>query len=152
MNMKLAEALNLRADLQKRIAQIKERLSNNVKVQEGDEPAESPEDLFAELDSALKDLEDLVFRINRTNLNTVAGGKSLTELIAAKDILSLRISILREVLENANVRSDRFSRSEIRFVRTVDVAALQKQIDSLSKQLRELDVTLQQANWNTDLS
>ena len=47
--MKLAEALNQRADLQKRIAQLRERLSNNVKVQEGDQPAENPEDLFKEL-------------------------------------------------------------------------------------------------------
>ena len=31
--MKLAEALNQRADLQKRIAQLRERLANNVKVQ-----------------------------------------------------------------------------------------------------------------------
>ena len=44
--MKLAEALNQRADLQKRIAQLRDRLSNNVKVQEGDLPAEKPEDLF----------------------------------------------------------------------------------------------------------
>ena len=43
--MKLAEALNLRADLQKRIAQLKERLANNVKVQEGDSPAEDPKAL-----------------------------------------------------------------------------------------------------------
>ena len=33
--MILAEALNLRADLQKRIAQVKERINDNVKVQEG---------------------------------------------------------------------------------------------------------------------
>lgn len=62
------------------------------------------------------------------------------------------ISVLREVLDNANVRSDRYSRNEIKFVRTIDVAALQKQIDELSKQLRELDVRLQQANWMTDLA
>ena len=61
-------------------------------------------------------------------------------------------AVLREVLDNANVRSDRFSRNEIKFVRTIDVAALQKQIDELSKQLRELDTHLQQANWMTDLA
>jgi hypothetical protein len=55
--MKLAEALNQRADLQRRIAQLRERLSNNVKVQEGDQPAEKPEDLFKELEAALKQLK-----------------------------------------------------------------------------------------------
>jgi len=149
--MKLAEALNLRADLQKRIAQLKERLNNNVKVQEGDSPAEDPKDLFAELDDAIHQLKETVFRINRTNLETAVEGRSLTDIIAEKDTLSLKISTLREVLENANVRSDRFSRNEIKFVRTIDVAKLQKQIDDLSKQLRELDVKLQQANWSTDL-
>ena len=149
--MKLAEALNQRGDLQKRIAQLKERLNNNVKVQEGDSPAEDPKDLFAELDDAIHQLKETVFRINRTNLETAVEGRSLTDIIAEKDTLSLKISTLREVLENANVRSDRFSRNEIKFVRTIDVAKLQKQIDDLSKQLRELDVKLQQANWSTDL-
>lgn len=149
--MKLAEALNQRADLQKRIAQMKERLSNNVKVQEGDEPAEKPEDLFTELDASLKELESLIVRINRTNQETVWEGKTLTEMIAAKDMLSLKLSTLRAVLEAANVRSDRFSRNEIKFVRTVDVNALQRQVDDLSKSLRELESKLQQANWMTDL-
>ena len=149
--MKLAEALNQRADLQKRIAQLKERLSNNAKVQEGDEPAEKPADLFKELDGSLKELESLVVRINRTNQETVWEGKTLTEMIAGKDVLSLQLSVLRSVLEAANVRSDRFSRNEIKFVRTIDVNALQKQVDDLSRDLRELDSKLQQANWMTEL-
>ena len=149
--MKLAEALNQRADLQKRIAQLRERLSNNVKVQEGDEPAEKPEDLFKELEGALKELESLIVRINRTNQETVWEGKSLTEMIAGKDVLSLQLSVLRTALESANVRSDRYSRNEIKFVRTVDVNYLQKKVDDLSRDLRTLDSKLQQANWMTDL-
>ena len=149
--MKLAEALNQRADLQKRIAQLRERLSNNVKVQEGDQPAEKPEDLFAELERSLKELETLIVRINRTNQETVWEGHTLTEMIAAKDMLSLHLSSLRAVLEAANVRSDRFSRNEIKFVRTIDVNELQKKVDDLSRDLRELDSRLQQANWMTDL-
>jgi len=149
--MKLAEALNQRADLQKRIAQLKERLNNNVKVQEGDSPAEDPKDLFAELDASIAQLKDIIFRINKTNLETTVDGRSLTDIIAEKDTLSLKISTLREVLENANVRSDRYSRNEIKFVRTIEIGKLQKQIDDLSKELRELDVKLQQANWSTEL-
>lgn len=149
--MKLAEALNLRADTQTRVAQLKERLLSNVKVQEGDEPAEAPQALFSELDAALKSLQELILRINKTNLSTVWEGRTLTDMIAEKDILSLRLSVLREVLADASVRGDRFSRNEIKFVRTIDIAVLQKQIDDYSKQLRELDVKLQQANWMTDL-
>ena len=111
--MKLAEALNQRADLQKRIAQLRERISNNVKVQEGDEPAEDPEDLFRELAVCLNDLENIIVRINRTNQETVWEGKTLTEMIAGKDVLSLHLSVLRSALDAANVRSDRYSRNEI---------------------------------------
>ena len=149
--MKLAEALNQRADLQKRIAQLRERLSNNVKVQEGDQPAEKPEDLFKELEGSLDQLKDLIVRINRTNQGTVWEGKTLTEIIAGKDVLSMHLGALRATLEAANVRSDRYSRNEIKFVRTVDVNDLQRKVDNLSKELRELDSRLQQANWMTEL-
>ncbi|MBQ8061606.1 MAG: DIP1984 family protein [Bacteroidales bacterium] len=149
--MKLAEALNQRADLQKRIAQLRERISNNVKVQEGDQPAEKPEDLLAELDNSLKDLENMIVRINRTNQETVWEGRTLTEMIAGKDTLALKISVLRSALDAANVRSDRYSRNEIKFIRTVDVNELQKKVDDLSRDLRELDSKLQQANWMTEL-
>jgi hypothetical protein len=149
--MKLAEALNQRADLQKRIAQLRERLSNNVKVQEGDQPAENPDDLFKELEGSLKQLKGLIVSINRTNQETVWEGKTLTEMIAEKDVLSMHLGALRATLEAANVRSDRFSRNEIKFVRTIDVNALQKKVDDLSKELRELDSKLQQANWMTDM-
>ncbi len=149
--MKLAEALNQRADLQKRIAQLRDRLSNNVKVQEGDQPAEKPEDLFKELEGSLKQLKDLIVSINRTNQETIWEGKTLTGMIAEKDVLSLHISTLRSTLDAANVRSDRYSRNEIKFIRTIDVNELQKKVDDLSRDLRELDSKLQQANWMTDL-
>ena len=36
--MKLAEALSIRKDLQKRIQQLEQRIKSNVKVQEDEEP------------------------------------------------------------------------------------------------------------------
>jgi len=66
--MKLAEALILRADCQKRIAQLKSRLLVNAKVQEGDKPAETPQELIAELGRVSTELLDLIKRINRTKL------------------------------------------------------------------------------------
>ena len=47
--MKLAEALSIRADLQKRVAQLKERIKESAKVQEGDEPCDNVEELYKEL-------------------------------------------------------------------------------------------------------
>ena len=40
--MKLSEALVLRADIQKRIEQLRERLKTSALVQEGERPPEDP--------------------------------------------------------------------------------------------------------------
>ncbi len=48
--MKLAEALILRADAQKRIQQLRERLNRSAKTQEGELPPEDPQELLAELE------------------------------------------------------------------------------------------------------
>lgn len=46
--MKLAEALLLRADLQKKLASLKARIGQFTRVQEGDAPAEDPNALISE--------------------------------------------------------------------------------------------------------
>ena len=51
--MKLAEALQERADLNRRIQQLQQRLTNNALVQEGETPAEDPAELLAELDGCV---------------------------------------------------------------------------------------------------
>ena len=125
--MKLAEALNLRADIAKRISQLGSRLGLNALVQEGEKPAENPELLLKELDALVVQQEELISRINLTNAKTVSDGKTLTEMIA------------------------RGLRSEIRILSTVKVSELRKQVDALEKDFRETDVKIQALNWNTEL-
>ena len=150
--MKLAEALSIRKDLQTRISDLSSRLVNNVRIQEGDEPAEDPKDLLKELDSCLKQLEEYIYRINLTNMRTMSGEKTLTQLMAERDVLTRRVSVMQEVFNQASSSSsERYSRSEIKFVTTVDVKALRKQIDKLSSQLRQLDIEIQSINFSTEL-
>lgn len=149
--MKLAEALHLRSDLQKRIAQLGDRLNANAKVQEGDDPAEDPVVLLSELENGTAELARLIAAINLTNSRTVVDGKTLTERIAEKDALALRISLLRNFIAQASSKVDRYSNKEIRIRSTVDVREQQKKLDVLSKELRELDVKIQGLNWTTDL-
>ena len=49
--MKLAEALQERADINSRLAELYPRLSNNAIVQEGEKPAEDPQSLIDEIES-----------------------------------------------------------------------------------------------------
>ncbi|WP_299267133.1 DIP1984 family protein [uncultured Leptotrichia sp.] len=149
--MKIAEALILRADIQKRIAQLKTRLNNNAKVQENEEPAENPELLLTELENLILQLNDLIVKINRTNTLSKIDGISLVELIAKKDTLSQKAGILREFIEIASQKVDLYSTTEIKVFSTVNVSEQQKKLDKLSKEIRETDTKLQQANWTIDL-
>ena len=78
--MKLAEALQERADLNKRISQIGERLADNCFVQEGERPAEEPARLLDELEAAVSRLELLIAAINATNNVTKVKDRKSTRL------------------------------------------------------------------------
>lgn len=149
--MRLAEALNLRADINKRISQLGERLRANAKVQEGDTPAENPEELLAELDRLTGEFEELMGRINLTNSKTVSDGVTLTEMIAKKDALTLKSGIIRKFLAEASLKVERYSNKEIKIFSTVNVALLRTQSDKLSEELRLLNVKIQELNWTTEL-
>lgn len=149
--MKLAAALIERADLQTRLTQLQTRLLNNAKVQEGVKPNEDPKDLLKELDEISKQLEDYIYRINMTNAATLVDETPLTSLLAKKDALTKKISILRAFLNESSALVDRYSLKEIKIDSTVDVAKLQKDLDTLSKELRLLDQKIQEINWTTDL-
>lgn len=149
--MKLAEALQERADLNRRIEQLRYRLSNNVLVQEGEKPLEDPAALLEELESSFTRLEWLIARINLTNCAVKVEGRSLTELIARRDVLSLRAEAYRRLVEEASQNTHRATRTEIKILSAVDVPALQRQADDASRELRLLDNTLQAINWTADL-
>ena len=149
--MKLAEALQDRADLNRRIEQLRYRLSNNVLVQEGEKPLGDPAALLEELESSFTRLEWLIARINLTNCAVKVEGRSLTELIARRDVLSLRADAYRRLVEEASQNTHRATRTEIKILSAVDVPALQRQADDASRELRLLDNTLQATNWTADL-
>ena len=149
--MKLAEALQERADLNRRVEQLRSRLSNNVVMQEGVKPVEPPETLLIELDAALRRLEALIIAINRTNMAAVMDGAPLSDALARRDVLKMRVNILRDAVNAASCLVRRSRGDEIRQLPAVDVRALQRQADDLSRDFRLLDNRIQAANWTTEL-
>lgn len=149
--MKLSEALIIRSDLQKKVEQIRSRLISNAKVQEGDKTIENPEEILAELNHALNDLENIIKKINLTNSKVTDEKKTLTELLAERDVLSMKVKIEQEFLNAARNKIDRYSNKEIKIFSSVDVKQAQTELDKLSKELRELDVKIQALNWTSDL-
>ncbi|HEX8552502.1 MAG TPA: DIP1984 family protein [Abditibacteriaceae bacterium] len=151
--MKLAEALILRADYQKRFEQLKQRIVTNAKVQEGDEPSENPQQLIGEMERLGDEILSFVQRINRTNSATEFGeGQSLSDALAQRDALMLKRTVYSSLAAAASVAQTRTSRSEVKFKSTVDVPEIQSRIDALSKSYRQVDSRIQELNWQIELA
>jgi len=152
--MKLAEALLERKSLKDQISALKERAINDARVQEGDQPAEKPEDLVAEINKQAERLEKLVIAINRTNARAqLPDGSSIMEAIARRDMLKLRHQVAKDLAEAAVPERGgwRLTRSEVKFQPTIDIARWRREADSLAKAYRDLDAAIQAANWTIDL-
>ncbi len=149
--MKLAEALSRRAALTEKVQQLKGRLNDCMKVQEGDTPPETPEEVVAALDDTLRELRNLIYKINITNSRTFIDGESITSLLALRDVESMKARTLADALRNLTAREDRYNRNEIKYVRTVDVNDFRRMTDRCAAELRQLDLKIQSLSWTTDL-
>jgi len=155
--MKLAEALLLRADRNRTLEQLKQRIQVSARYQEGEKPPENARDLVVAASAVLDELEVLIRTINRTNSGTVmADGRTVTDALAERDVLRLRYSMLKVSAEAAsgaqqNVGFMRATRSELKYMRALDVKGLREQASDIARRARELDARIQQVNWTTEL-
>ena len=153
--MKVAEALALRTEAQRKVERLRERIVGNARYQEGETPTEDASALLVEVDSALTELESLIRRINRTNAATSLGDGSMTDAIARRDVLRKRHSIITSAADAAAGRNDhgfgRQLRSELVVVSALPVSELRANADELARELRVLDGRIQRANWEVDL-
>lgn len=149
--MKLAEALSCRSALMEKSQQLRSRLKDCIRIQEGDEPTEDADQVIQELDQTLGELRNLIYRINLTNTNAVVDGRNLTSLLAERDTLSMRTKTLCEGLKHLTEREERYGRMGIKYVRMVDAKEFRKHHDQSAARLRELDLKIQALAWSTDL-
>lgn len=150
--MKLAEALIERADLQRHLEQLKQRLNQNAQYQEGEKPAEDPNTLLTEYRQTATELEQLIVKINLANNRlSLENGLLMVEALAKRDRLKTEHSTLINLADSATQTFDRYSRSEIKTLAAISVKAIRKQIDELAKQHRQLDTQIQQANWLNEI-
>ena len=92
--MKLAEALNIRADLQRRSHQLRERILRNAKIQVDEKPAEDPNELLNELEQVNTELVQLIKAINKTNCSIrFDEHQMLSDILSERDYLSKQIEL-----------------------------------------------------------
>ena len=94
--------------------------------------------------------------INRTNAATRMGPEgTITDTLARRDPLRARHSVVTAAADAATGKSQigmgRQLRSELKMLPALPVTQLRAQADDLVRQIRELDVRIQQSNWEFDL-
>jgi hypothetical protein len=150
--MKLAEALLLRSEYQKRIENMQSRILSNIKVQEDDKPLENPQELIKEIFELSEQLCALIQKINaRNNTAVLPSGKTLSDAIVERDMLMKKRNILAAVATKTMEKDYRLTHAEVKMTVAVSVEEIQKQIDMFSQNFRELDTRIQGLNWITDL-
>ncbi|MBP2479161.1 hypothetical protein JOF53_008033 [Crossiella equi] len=152
--MKLAEALALRAEAAKRVERLRGRIVANARYQEGETPAEDAAALLSEADTTLAELETLIRRINRTNAATRLGEGTLTDALARRDILRLRHQLLTAAADAAAGGGNDYHRqlrSELRQLSALPVTDLRTEADRVAADLRQVDTAIQRTNWEADL-
>ncbi|MFI7320812.1 DIP1984 family protein [Streptomyces venezuelae] len=154
--MKLAEALAERAEATRRVEQLRSRVVGSARYQEGETPPEDAAQLLADADEVLDELESLIRRINRTNAAADLGEHgTLTDALARRDVLRLRHSLVTAAADAAAGAGERGYgrqlRSELVMLSALPVAELRGQADALAREIREIDVRIQRANWEVDL-
>ena len=150
--MKLAEALLLRADQKKKLASLRERITRNAIVQEGELPSESVEQLLREAAGVLQEHLEIAQKINSANqTKKVADGRLLAVVLADRDALVHQHSLLTAAIQATHKDVNRYGQKEIKWLPQIDIAAMQKRADDLSKRTREINAVIQAANWQLEL-
>lgn len=154
--MKLAEALSLRGTALRQLEALRTRIADNARFQEGEEPAEDAAALLIEAEAAVDEWESLIRAINRTNAVPEMGSDgTLTDALGRRDALRWRQHLLTTAADAAAGGGKqgyaRQLRSELKMLAALPVAELRARADQVARELRELDVRIQQKNWEIDL-
>jgi len=147
--MKLAEALIVRSDLNKKIQSLKERIGRFAVVQQGDKPHEDPEELFKEACAVVESLRDMVSNIESANQTAkLKDGRTIAMALAQRDCLIQQHALVSAAIDGTKKDPDRYGTKEIKWVSTISVKSYQKRLDDYAKKIRELNVYIQEANWS----
>lgn len=150
--MKLAEALVLRADLQKKLENLKKRLANSVLKLDDIQVIEDPAILKLEADETIAILYSLIDRIYRTNQSVILpSGQSMVTVLAKRDELVERRKLLDYIINKSLPDSGLYFNERGKWQPAIDISTYQKQMDDIAMQIRRLNLGIQQTNWQVDL-
>ena len=152
--MLLAEALLRKAVLKKEIEALEQRMCESARVPQDEEPVDDYLVLLGSFREKIAELDDMSLRILTTNSSTAfKEGETISQAIIRRDSLKRVVSMYNKLLSAASGSGGRgfYSSRDVKYKRVVDMDKARADMDNAAMQYRDLDVKLQQLNWNTEL-
>lgn len=155
--MKLAEALIEKKALAARLNELQARYLAIAVVEEGEvnEEDDTAEGVFTSLQATYEKYERMIVNINQTNNDVLINGVTLMQALARRDVLKSQVHVYNGILSTIRQRNSgrRHYGETVKMVLAEGVVAadIAKMVDTLSQELRVLDVSIQAANWAHDL-
>jgi uncharacterized protein involved in type VI secretion and phage assembly len=154
--MLLAEGLAEKAAMVKRLAQLKPRITDAARYQEGEEPEEAAEDLLGQAEALVHQIGNLERRVHATNAaSELEPGYTITAALSDRRTLDLQVQLITAAADAAGGGRSYFARqlrTELVSRSALPVAALRTRADALAVERRELDLLIQKAGWVTELA
>jgi uncharacterized protein DUF6847 len=154
--MKISECLIEKKDLVNRINELVIRYKEASLVEINEVPDESGSEILQQLLGANARLEYLTVSINKNNNIAMVGDLTLMEAIVHRDSLKSRVSQYTQIIDQLKSRNQqrRYDSNSPKLVLSpeVDISTLTQTLDLLSKELRVLDVAIQEVNWMTEMN
>jgi hypothetical protein len=146
--MLLAEAVRERADAERRLDELEQRIGANARVYESG-PAEDPQALLRQATEVIERISALSLAVEATNAATrLPDGATISAALARRAMLRRRLHLLTGAAARATETKNTYGRHTV----TLDVAALHADADRLAEQHRALDAEIQRIGWTTELA
>lgn len=150
--MKLAEILLHRTELNEKLKSIGSRLYFNLKIQEGDKATEDPNALINELFAVGNQLTVIQNKIDIANsINLTSKNRSILEALSEREILKKVYSKLHSGTSLVTETEARYSRRDIRNIKTIEVKAYRDYLEHTLSKLRAVETEILAANWQIDI-
>ena len=151
--MFLAEALLRKAGLKKELEALEQRMGESARVPHDEEPADDYLVLLSSYREKEGELLEVSLRILTTNSSTAfREDETISQAIIRRDSLKRLVNMYNKLLVAATGGGrGMFSSRDVKYKRVVDMDMVRTDMNNAAMEYRDLDVKLQQLNWNTEL-
>ena len=153
LNSSFAEALLKKAVFKKDLDALEQRMEESARVPHDEEPVDDYLALLGNYREKESELLEISLRILATNNSAIfCEGETISQAIIRRDSLKRVVSMYNKLL-SAATGSGRgmFHSRDIKYKRVVNMDKVRSDMDNAAMQYRDIDVKLQQLNWNTEL-